>query len=131
MKLKDLVQSISSAEKWSAEADGAAFTITVAISAKRSQKVVVTEFKDQGTAHVRFTSRVGPASSLDAARCRAALELNARLPHGSLALADGQLVLTETRPLETTTPATSGAAIRFIARQADLYEETIYGTDVH
>ncbi len=48
-----------------------------------------------------------------------------------LAVDGGHLVMTDTRPLKTTTPQTSGDAIEFIARQADQYEKMIFQTDVH
>jgi hypothetical protein len=40
-------------------------------------------------------------------------------------------VMTETRPLQTSTPETAGDALEFLARQADQYEKLIYKTDVH
>jgi len=39
--------------------------------------------------------------------------------------------MTETRPLKTSTPETTGDALEFLARQADQYEKLIYKTDVH
>jgi hypothetical protein len=80
---------------------------------------------------VRFTTRIGNVLKLDGGRLRAALEVNFRLPYGCLAADGDQLVLTETRPLRTTTAESSGEAVEFIARQADAYEKFIFGTDVH
>jgi hypothetical protein len=41
------------------------------------------------------------------------------------------VVITETRPLKTTTPETSAALVKFIARQADLYEKVLFKRDQH
>jgi hypothetical protein len=38
--------------------------------------------------------------------------------------------MTDTRPLGTTTPQSSGEAIAVLAAQADRYERMIFGTDV-
>jgi hypothetical protein len=62
---------------------------------------------------------------------KSALELNARLPHGTFAIADGFLVMTDTRPLGTTTPASSAEAIAYLAAQADRYEGALSGGDAH
>ncbi len=131
MTLRELVEAICKKEKWEKGGEEGRAVLTVPQAGGRSQRVAVTEFKDEGAAHARFTSVVGPVSKLDAARLRNALELNFRLPHGSLAIDGDHLVLTETRPLGTTTPATSAAAIKFIAKQADTYEKFIFGTDEH
>src|SRR6185503_4822970 len=97
----------------------------------RKQTVFATSFKDGSDAMVRYTSVIGDAASIDDQRTRTALELNARLPHGSLAIADGSLVVTETRPLRTTTPETSAAAVKYLAKQADTYERLIFSGDEH
>jgi hypothetical protein len=60
---------------------------------------------------VRFTTRIGRADRLEPSRLRAALEVNHRMPVGCLAIEGDFLVLTETRPLRTTTPETSGEAV--------------------
>jgi len=131
MTLRELVDAICKKEKWGKEADGKGFLLTVPQDGGRTQRVHVFEFKDEGAPHVRFTSVVGAADGLDAARLKGALELNYRLPHGSLALDGHSLVMTVTRPLGTTTAATSAAAMRYIAKQADTYEKFIFKTDVH
>lgn len=129
MTLQELVDRIASRESWDRQVLAGAYALTVPQGAGRSQRVTATEFSDGGTAHVRFTSRVGPAAALDAARSRSALELNARLPHGCLAVDGDSLVLTATRPLGTTTPETSAAVVRYLAQQADTYEKHIFGKD--
>jgi hypothetical protein len=131
MTLRELVDAVARTEGWKAVEDGGRWSLSVALGQGRSQTVALAEFKDNEEPMVRFTTRIGKAAGLGEARTRAALELNLRLPHGCLALDGDHLVMTATRPLRTTTPATSGDAIRFIARQADSYEKLIFGTDQH
>lgn len=130
MKLRELVEAICRSEGWTHQAEGSGFLLTLPQPQGRSQGVIASQFLEDGDLHVRYTSVVGPSSSLDEGRIRKALEINARLPHGCLAIEGGNLVLTETRPLATTTTASSASAIGYIARQADTYERLIYRTDV-
>ena len=132
MKLHELVQAIADGRGWKITKVQAAFDLEVPQDGgKRSQVVSVTEFDDSGASMARFTTKVGKADALDGNRQRSALELNFRLPHGCLAIDGTHLVMTDTRPLKTTTPQTSGDSIEFLARQADLYEKQIFGTDEH
>lgn len=131
MTLGDLINAIVRHQGWKADKDGSLFSLAVPQDGGRHQVVSVSEFADEGEPMVRYTTRIGKAARLEGSRLRAALELNSRLPHGCLAVESDHLVLTETRPLGTTTPETSGNAIRYIARQADSYEKLIFGTDIH
>jgi hypothetical protein len=131
MTLGDLINALAGQQGWTTTKEGPRFTLAVPQGAERHQVVAVSEFTDNGEAMVRYTTRIGKATGLEGPRLRAALELNSRLPHGCLAVEGDHLVLTETRPLGTTTPETSGIAIRYIARQADSYEKLIFGTDIH
>lgn len=131
MTLNDLVESVSKLKGWKTVSGAGPIALSIPQSAGRRQVVSLSEFKDDGQAMVRFTTRIGSAENLEPRRLRSALELNIRLPHGCLAVEAGDLVLTETRPLKTTTAETSGDAIEFLARQADQYENLIFKTDVH
>ena len=132
MKLNELVQALASGRGWKVAEASSAFDLEIPQDGgKRQQVVRISEFDDAGESMVRFTTRVGKADALDGGRLRSALELNVRLPHGCLGIDGGNLVMTDTRPLKTTTPETSGDAIEFLARQADIYEKQIFGTDVH
>lgn len=129
--LAELVAAIAAIEKWTHAGRGAAFELTVPQAKGRSQSVRVETFEHEGEPLVRFTTTVGARAELSPSRYEKALELNQHLPYGRLALDGGNLVITDTRPLRTTTPETSGRVIRFIAHQADLYERVIYRQDVH
>lgn len=129
MSLDELVAAICKIGSWPFEAAGAGWVLEIPQPEQRKQRVFVTTFMDGGAAMVRFTSRVGDADKIDGDRAKMALELNFKMPHGSMATDRGLLVLTDTRPLRTTTPESSVQVIRYIAKQADTYEHTLYGGD--
>lgn len=131
MNLKDLVAEIAAQSRWTYEKSGDAFIFTVPQPKNRKQRVSVSEFDHEKQKLIRIVSTVGPRKGLDPDRISQALSLNLHLPYGCLALTESDLVMTETRPLKTTTPTTTGDAIRYIARQADLYEHMLFGHDAH
>jgi len=131
MTLNELVDSVSKLRGWKTVSDQGVVSLAIPQAGSRKQLIAVSEFKDEGQAMLRFTTRIGKTDQLDAARLRSAMKLNLRLPHGCLAVDGTQLVMTETRPLKTSTPETTGDALDFMARQADQYEKLIYKTDVH
>ena len=131
MTLEDLVTKMCKTESWSSTRAGEGWEIEIPQPKGRRQKVSAAPFRDGADAMVRYTSVIGEASSVDDRRARLALELNAKMPHGSLAIEAGNLVVTATRPLKTTTPETSALAVRYLAKQADTYERLIYSADEH
>jgi hypothetical protein len=131
MTLKELIESVAKLRGWKTVSDQGVLSLSIPQAGNRNQTIAVAEFKDEGQAILRFTTRIGGADLLEPDRLRSALQLNLRLPHGCLALDGTQLVMTATRPLKTSTPETTGDALEFIARQADTYEKLIYKTDVH
>ena len=131
MTLNELVDSVSKLRGWKATPGQDGVTLSIPQAGNRKQSVAITEFKDEGQAMLRFTTAIGRTDRLEPERMRAALKLNLRMPHGCLAVDGTQLVMTETRPLRTSTPETTGDALEFMARQADQYEQLIYKTDVH
>ena len=131
MTLNELVESVSKLRGWKTTNGQDGVSLSIPQAGNRKQSVDVSEFKDEGQAMLRFTTRIGKTDKLEPARMRTALKLNLRMPHGCLAVDGTQLVMTETRPLKTSTPETTGDALEFMARQADQYEKLIYKTDVH
>lgn len=131
MTLHELIGAIVKERGWASKTDGARVVLTILLPGDRRQDVAFSEFKEGEDPFVRFTSVIGKADGLDAHRLRSALELNARLPYGCLAVLDGDLVMTDTRPLRTTTSKTSAQAAEYLAAQADKYERLIFGTDQH
>lgn len=131
MTLKELIDAVAKLKGWKSLTEQGSLGFDVPQAGNRKQFVSASEFKDDGQPMVRFTTRIGPVDRLESGRMRSALELNFRLPHGCLAVDGGHLVMTDTLPLKTTTPESSGSVVEFIARQADQYEKLIYQTDVH
>ncbi len=131
MTLSELAAAIAKLEGWTLKTRAGAGRLLVSLPGGRTQEVEVSQFEHENAPMVRFVTRVGDAAQLEPSRLRAALELNGKFPTGSLAITDDALVMTETRPLKTTTPESSARAIRFLATQADTYERFIYKTDKH
>lgn len=131
MTLEELVTQMCKAETWTSSPAGAGWGIEIPQPKGRSQKVFAAPFKDEAEHMVRYTSMIGDAGKVDDRRARMALELNAKMPHGCLAIEGGHLVVTATRPLKTTTPESSAVAVRYLAKQADTYERLIYSNDDH
>src|SRR5262245_10730638 len=129
--LQDLVAKMCVTEHWTSEPAGQGWGIEIPQPKGRKQKVFAAQFSDGGDPMVRYTSMIGDSEKVDDKRARMALELNAKLPHGCLAIEGGHLIVTETRPLKTTTPESSAAAVKYLARQADTYERLIYASDEH
>ena len=128
--LDDLAAAILKAEGWRRSDLNGVVEFSVPQSAGRVQAVRLQGFVHEGESLVRFVSTVGKKAELSETRYGKALEVNFRLPYGHLALDGDYLVLVETRPLKTTTPATSAQVIRYLAKQADYYEKAIFGKDV-
>ncbi len=131
MTLEDLVAKMCRGESWGLAAAGEGWAIDIPQPKGRKQKVYAAPFKDGADSMVRYTSMIGDAGTVDDRRARMALELNAKMPHGCLAIEGGHLVVTATRPLKTTTPESSAVAVKYLAKQADTYERLIYSSDQH
>ena len=131
MTLDDLVARMCKAEHWTSDRAGSGWEIDLPQPKGRKQKVFAVEFKDGADPMVRYTSMIGQAGKIDDSRARMALELNAKMPHGCLAIEGGHLIVTGTRPLNTTTPESSAVAVRYLAKQADTYERLIFSGDSH
>ena len=129
--IDDLVARMCKLEHWASSQTGPGWAIEIPQPKGRSQTVYASIVMDGSDALVRYISMIGDSDQIDDRRAKMALELNSKMPHGCLAIHNGQLVVTETRPLHTTTPESSGTAVKYIALQADTYERLIYGSDKH
>jgi hypothetical protein len=97
----------------------------------RQQVVTLEFFEFEGSDLVRLSSTIGSTSALAPGRLGLALQVNARLAHGALAVSDGDLILTDTLILADADPGEVSATLRYLAETADYYEKIFFGTDEH
>jgi hypothetical protein len=103
---------------------------TLSLTGGRSQKVLWTQFRHEGKDMARLHSTIGAAGTDAPVRLEsAALRLNFNLPHGAIAIHEGNLVLCETFLVADADPGEVESSVRFIAEMADRYEKQIFGTD--
>ena len=95
----------------------------------RRQLVEVKFFQFQREELVRLSTTIGDVESLGAVRLMVALRINAELAHGSLAVHEDDLIMTDTLMLRDADSAEIEASIGYLAETADHYEQTIFGTD--
>lgn len=97
----------------------------------RQQVVLLEFFEFEDNDLVRLYSIIGSSDGLGAERLALALQVNARLAHGALAVRDGELVMTDTLLMADANPRVLSAALRYLAETADYYEKIFFGTDEH
>jgi hypothetical protein len=95
----------------------------------RRQLIELKFFQFQREELVRLYTTIGDVDSMSAVRLMVALRINAELAHGSLAVHENDLVMTDTLMLRDAGPAEIEASIGYLAETADHYEQTIFGTD--
>ena len=123
----ELCREVCAAQNWELLPTG----IVVRWGDGRSQLVEL-EFFEQGREQlVRLFSTIGDAGELARDRLVLALETNAQLAHGALAIRGDQLCMTDTLMVGGSGAAEIEAAIEYLAEQADEYERSIFGTDDH
>jgi hypothetical protein len=105
--------------------------INVRFGDGRHQLVSLEAFELGRELLVRLSSGIGEVSALSREQLESALERNAELAHGALAIQAGELCMTDTLMVEASGPEEIGAAVEYLADQADRYERTFFGTDVH
>lgn len=104
--------------------------VRVTLQGGREQRVAVEFFEqDDGEECVRLSSRIGPVEALDEDRLVMALRVNAGLAHGALAVMHDALVMVDTLMLTELDPGEVQASIDYLARTADAYEKSLFGTD--
>lgn len=129
MTIHELAQLILREKTWEYE-DGESWAdFTLPTEGDRTHRVRLTEFRHENVAFVRFTSTIGPASAIDQRRALSALGLNAHLVFGAIAVAQNELVLTESLPLGMIDPGAAMLTISYLAQQADRYESVMFGDD--
>ena len=97
----------------------------------RQQVVSLEFFESEGSDLVRLYSTIGSSRVLAPERLALALQVNARLAHGALAVRDDDLIITDTLILADADPGEVSASLRYLAETADYYEKIFFGTDEH
>jgi hypothetical protein len=120
-------EKVCQEQGWKLQGNG----VHVPLPDDRGQVVEVETFEYEDEVLVRLTTVIGSATNLSEVRIQAAMELNARLPHGAFAVRQGELVMTETLLLEDTDPSELEASMRYLAVTADRYEEQLFDTNQH
>ena len=123
----DLCRQVCEAQNWELLPTG----IVVRWGDGRHQLVSLEFFEFQREELVRLSTIIGRVELLSRAQLEMALESNAGLAHGALAIQNGHLCMTDTLMVMASGAAEIEAAIAYLARAADEYERSIFGTDEH
>jgi hypothetical protein len=123
----DACRQVCEAQNWELLPTG----IVVRWGDGRHQLVSLEHFEFEREELVRLSSRIGEAHGIGLEQLQLALETNARLAHGALAIIDRHLCMTDTLIVASADSAHIAAAVEYLARQADEYERTVFGTDEH
>lgn len=121
----DLCREVCASQNWELLPTG----IVVHFGDGRHQLVSLEFFESGREELVRLTTTIGDVAKLHRDRLVLALETNASLAHGALAIKSGQLCMIDTLMVEASGSAEIEAAIDYLARLADEYERSIFGTD--
>jgi hypothetical protein len=97
----------------------------------RHQLVSLEFFEFEREELVRLCSVIGPVSALHREQLVSALRANAVLAHGALAILGDDICVTDTLMVTDADAGEIEAAIEHMARTADQYERTLFGTDVN
>jgi hypothetical protein len=127
MPIPRVIEQVCAARCWPRYGD----VIEIELEGGRTQRIAVNAFTDDDEEMIRISTGIGDAAELPESRLRAALGVNARLPHGALAIDDGQLVLSDTFLTRHAAPDHVERSLRFLAETADRYEKVLFGTDSH
>jgi hypothetical protein len=122
-----LCERVCGEQDWSLGPTG----VELGLPGGRHQVVAMEFFEFQDQNLVRFYTTIGGADVLGPQRLALALQVNARLAYGALAVRDEQLIMTETLLLEDADSAEIRESLRYLAETADYYEKIFFGTDDH
>jgi hypothetical protein len=131
MTVDELIAALGAEIKFESryDKDNEEWVLDVHLEGGRNQEMRLFPFEDGGRQMVRFVTAIGSADNFSQQKLRSALELNASLLYGALAIFEGQVVLTDSVPLGRADTAEASDALRYIARMADAYEKMLFGLD--
>ncbi len=105
--------------------------VRVDLPGGRRQVISLEFFEFESQELVRLYTVIGPADQLPSERLAMALQINARLAHGALAVLEGELIMANTLLLQDADAPEIEASIAYLAETADYYEKSLFGTDRH
>ena len=124
--MDELLNRLGDSRGW--EVDGR--FVTVNVVGGRTQTVRCEEVDEGDGLMVRVSTEIGDAQQLDADRLRAALGLNWRLRHGSLAIHSQMLKMTHFLTAKRLPDELLVEVVEYLAHTADTYEKHLFGVDV-
>ena len=127
VRFSGLCEEICREEGWERLPNG----IRVSWPNGRHQLIALEYFEQDGKEFVRFSTRIGPVDQLDEDRLVMALRVNSGLAHGALGVLHDSLVMVDTQLLRDADPAEISESIDYLARNADAYEKSLFGTDIY
>ncbi|NDD27753.1 MAG: hypothetical protein EB084_05735 [Proteobacteria bacterium] len=130
MSIADLIALLGEKLRFDSTYDeaGEEWVLNVHLENHRNQAVRVFAQEDGGVQFARFVTNIGSASEFNERKLRTALEMNASLPHGTLAIFEGSLVMLTSLRLESDL-SQAAEVVGYIVRTADTYEKLLFGLD--
>ena len=127
MALPEVFRKVADKAGWSYSGD----TIEIPLEGGRKQTIKLLEFEHEGRSMIRAFTEIGDSKEMSPTRLESALSLNFGLPHGALAVHDGQLVMVDTFLLDDADEDEVESSLYYLAVTGDRYERLIYHTDQH
>jgi len=125
--MQALARELTFASKY--DEDNQEWVLDVQLEDSRGQQITLSPFEEGGRSMIRFMTQIGESKEFSPQKLVSALELNASLLYGALALYEGCMVLTETASLSQRDPSDLVDVVRYLTRMADTYEKMLFGYD--
>lgn len=103
--------------------------LDVHLDGGRNQEVRLFTFEEGGVEMLRFLTSIGDAKDFSEGKLRTAMEVNASLLYGAVALFQGEVVVTACAPLQRADLTETADAVRYVTKMADTYEKLLFGLD--
>lgn len=131
MTLETLIASLRDKIRHEArfDADREEHILDVHLEGGRNQEVRLFTHDTENATMLRIVTSIGSADDFNEHRLRSAMEVNASLNYGSLAIFEGDVVLTANVSMGRTDIGETAEAILYMTRMADTYEKLLFGLD--
>lgn len=126
-RFEQLTTAIAERRAWKSEDHG----LCLDLDEGRRQVVHLEHFEFDGREMVRLYSLIGSTRRIKPEKLVYALEMNFKMPYGSMAVHDGTLVVVDTLMVADADESEIESAIAYIAETADRYEASMFGPDAY